>query len=448
MAWYNTNWLYRKKISVNPQTMSSMAPLANYPVYVNLANLGSNFFANTKSDGSDIRITASDEVSEVPFELVYIDLINQVGELYFKASAISETLVTDFYIYFGNASASAYATNATYGRNNVWTNGFLAVWHLHENPSTSSHTLLDSTGNGWDLRANAATVTRNTTTKKIGQNSIQFAGGYLYTANSNTYSQPITHEAWFQTSATSNQTIFGNGQDIAFGRRNLLMYSGTQTQHTENGGDVRANSTIGINNWHYVGSLKAPAGGTGSVAIYNNGAFQTTTQISTPSTTAANSGALRLGANASGTELLTGFLDEARMQTVQRNQLWMSATYTNFNAPLSFYNIGILENVPPPPINLQSLTPAIGSTGNAANTNLILDFDQNVSVGTGNVTIEQIPNLNIGGTFQGDLAELMMLNTMTDSDRQKIEGYLAWKWFGGNNNLPSNHPYKLYAPRN
>ncbi|MCX6924643.1 MAG: hypothetical protein NT154_15725, partial [Verrucomicrobia bacterium] len=54
----------------------------------------------------------------------------------------------------------------------------------------------------------------------------------------------------------------------------------------------------------------------------------------------------------------------------------------------------------------------------------------------------------------GDIAELVMLNTGTtnlaDADRQRLEGYLAHKWWGAgtNNTLPSTHPYKNVAPSN
>ena len=42
-----------------------------------------------------------------------------------------------------------------------------------------------------------------------------------------------------------------------------------------------------------------------------------------------------------------------------------------------------------------------------------------------------------------DIAEIVF--TSTDSDAQKIEGYLAHKW-GLTANLPSEHPYKNFAP--
>jgi hypothetical protein len=44
------------------------------------------------------------------------------------------------------------------------------------------------------------------------------------------------------------------------------------------------------------------------------------------------------------------------------------------------------------------------------------------------------------------LCEIVLTHsTMTTADRQKLEGYLAWKW-GLESNLPIGHPYKLYPP--
>lgn len=48
--------------------------------------------------------------------------------------------------------------------------------------------------------------------------------------------------------------------------------------------------------------------------------------------------------------------------------------------------------------------------------------------------------------FHGDLAELIIISSAVDqTTRQKIEGYLAWKW-GTNSALAAGHPYKHYPP--
>ena len=51
-----------------------------------------------------------------------------------------------------------------------------------------------------------------------------------------------------------------------------------------------------------------------------------------------------------------------------------------------------------------------------------------------------------GGAFQGYVGEIVTYPSgLSDSDRQKVEGYLAWKW-GIQNNLPDSQPYKNAPP--
>ena len=49
-------------------------------------------------------------------------------------------------------------------------------------------------------------------------------------------------------------------------------------------------------------------------------------------------------------------------------------------------------------------------------------------------------------TFDGDIGELIIITGgVSDSEREKIEGYLAWKW-GLVSNLPTTHPYRYEKP--
>ncbi len=51
-----------------------------------------------------------------------------------------------------------------------------------------------------------------------------------------------------------------------------------------------------------------------------------------------------------------------------------------------------------------------------------------------------------GQTFVGSINEVLYYNsTITTTQRQNIEGYLAWKW-GLQGSLPSNHPFKKFPP--
>ncbi|HLN18804.1 MAG TPA: hypothetical protein VK255_01375, partial [Patescibacteria group bacterium] len=76
-AWYNASWGYRVKVTVNAAQVPSTQ--TNFPVYVNLANLPAGFFSHVRSDGGDIRITKSDGTTELPREVVSINVGSTAG---------------------------------------------------------------------------------------------------------------------------------------------------------------------------------------------------------------------------------------------------------------------------------------------------------------------------------------------------------------------------------
>ena len=48
--------------------------------------------------------------------------------------------------------------------------------------------------------------------------------------------------------------------------------------------------------------------------------------------------------------------------------------------------------------------------------------------------------------FNGYIQEILIYDTpLTTTQRQNVEGYLAWKW-GLVANLPGNHPFKKWPP--
>ena len=60
----------------------------------------------------------------------------------------------------------------------------------------------------------------------------------------------------------------------------------------------------------------------------------------------------------------------------------------------------------------------------------------------GHVRTELSPNY----AFNGRVFEIVLASgVISTTDRQKLEGYLAWKW-GLTGNLPSNHPFKNNPP--
>lgn len=72
------------------------------------------------------------------------------------------------------------------------------------------------------------------------------------------------------------------------------------------------------------------------------------------------------------------------------------------------------------------------SSGNFAISYFVIGNNDTTSVGA--------------GTFNGFISEILIYNTsLSQSNRQSVEGYLSWKW-GLQGNLPSAHPYYSAAP--
>jgi len=66
------------------------------------------------------------------------------------------------------------------------------------------------------------------------------------------------------------------------------------------------------------------------------------------------------------------------------------------------------------------------------------DFDGGLRVGASTTGTAQLLN--------GKIAEIVITNSdLSESDRQKLEGYLAHRW-GQEGNLPGGHPYKSSPP--
>ena len=140
-SWYNDDWERRLPITVRATATSEA--LTDFPVYVDLADLPARSLVSVQADGADIRVTESDGQTEVPREVVDISVASSTGELHFLAPSVSSTTDTTYYLYYGNSGASEPAASDANGRNAVWRNGYVAVYHL---PTT-----VDSTGNSFTL---------------------------------------------------------------------------------------------------------------------------------------------------------------------------------------------------------------------------------------------------------------------------------------------------------
>jgi len=325
MAWYNTNWQYRKKITIDNTKVS--ASLTDYPVYLDLSELGTDFFDNVKNGGGDIRITTSDEETEVPREVVSCDTTAETGEVHFKGN-LSGSTDTDFYVYYGNSEASDYAITATYGAENVWNSNYKAVYHLQDAD--------DSTSNSND--GTDTDITYGTDYGKVNQGAL-FNGSTSLITTSFSFTPTVFSVAWWiypTSNVDYNNTIGATafwGAFLCHGTSTGGLYCGTDVATRFSPTDLP--SVYELNTWvHCVFTFNS---GTGK--FYKNGSLlETKTGMTNPT----NFNGFNISKSGSDSAI-DGNADEVRILSTQNSEDWIATEYNNQNSPSTFYTIGIQE---------------------------------------------------------------------------------------------------------
>jgi hypothetical protein len=339
-AWYSSSWLYRVKITVDHTKVD--ADLTDFPVFVNLANLPAGFHANVnQTDARDIRVTSSDGTTELPRDVVFYNSSSDTGELHFKASSLANSANTEFFIYYGNASASEPAANSTYGKNNVYTNGYRGVWHMGT-PSTVSGA--DSTS-----YAHNGTVTGTTAMSgKVG-GAMDFDGVddvVVVGSSANLdITGSLTVSGWLNIPDTSGFDVIMDHAREGMSVENycILHANGTLYFQWHNGSFrsvTASNFFSGLTNSHVFIVITYDSG---TVTIYRNGASVASASGQAALVTDSNN-VFKIGRYQVGSQGYTdGIIDEVRVAASVRSSGWVSTEYNNQNSPSTFYTVGSQE---------------------------------------------------------------------------------------------------------
>lgn len=349
ISWLNDGWTSRVSINISQTKLKS--PVTNFPVYVDLSTLGSVFFASVRTDGSDIRITKSDGITELPFDLVSINTSSKTGELHFKADSISATSATKFYIYYGNNSAVAYSSSSIYGSDSVWSN-YNSVYHL-ENDGT------DRTNNVFDLQPNnyptyglaklGKGLDLGVTNTVDGLRKVGETFGFSDSREVFQTSVWIEPQAQPTSGASDYQVIFNRiyAQNPASQIRIDYIYVSPGIYMIQQQNDyVYVNNyvtNLELDNWYKLDIVES----TSTASFYVNGHLVSTSTITGSGfnpgfyESEMTIGVERLGENGG----FKGKIDEVRnMRGQYRSSDWIAAEYLNQSNPLSFYSVGMSES--------------------------------------------------------------------------------------------------------
>ena len=335
--WNSTDWAQHATVTINQLVVD--ANLTNYPVYVDLADLPTEFWQTTIPDCGDIRVMDQALTVEFAREVVECDIETQTGEMYVKIPSVSGTIDTVFKV-FWNGTHADYADNATYGQHNVWDTGiFNRVFHLAEGRGGTTR---DSTSN-----AQVGTLFGGAAWEVDSQygTGIRFDGIDDYVLVN--ISSQNRFSGWVKTAKTTGtQAVIGNFSAAnSLNRKGITVFNGNAAVQNRNSTttpiDFNSGYSVANNNWHQIfGSTVG-----GSYAVYGDGVLRASSPISSGGSFTASESMIGASNIQVRTAYFQGVIDEARVYVVTPSDAWIKSEYLNRATTSDFYTVSFIPPI-------------------------------------------------------------------------------------------------------
>ncbi len=314
---------------------SGSETLTDFPVLVRLSPTRNGFdYSLCRADGSDVRFCAADGTPLAS----EIDTWNPGGEslVWVKVPSLSASATITCLYGFGGAAPGA--------TTDVWSNGYVGVWHLGE----SVLPLADSSADPAPFSAsNCLSAAAFAAAGKLG-GAVDFSQGVANDAGK-IYSwvsaadmenldgfDDFTVEFWTYavTVANAQQMYMGKRDDSKTGAWWIYQNSGEKPMNLTAAADgVNGKSIVtatpAFNDWNHVAFVRDAVRGKGY--SYLAGECSKTNSPSAPMNSASVTncaGAFYLGNNfATGSNRLQGKIDELRISNVARSADWIKASH-------------------------------------------------------------------------------------------------------------------------
>lgn len=351
-GWYNSNWQYRKAITIDYTKVTTN--LTGFPVLISITD--TDLRDHAQSDGDDILYTSSNGTTKLSHEIE--QYTSSSGKLVaWVKTDLSSTSDTVLYMYYGNGSASSQQDVS-----NVWDSNYVAVYHLKESPDGTPDEIKDSTSNNNHGITVGGMSSTDLVDAKIGK-GLDLDGSP--DVNGDRIEVPDS-ESLDVTADEATIQLWIWWQNVADGDHQLVMTSSNRyttgakdgfewaSQGTGNhffypwgGNDSNYNITNGSpftnQTWHHaVITLKNTT--LKDVDLYVDGSLVawTTENVPTYWTQLANTANWLWGGNPDRlTRQFEGIFDEIRVSDVRRSTGWIQTEYNNQNSPYTFYDIGV-----------------------------------------------------------------------------------------------------------
>lgn len=301
MTWWNSSFRFRIKVNLLTSSYLTASVSNDHAIPIFISNTQSDFWSHVKSDGSDVRIVAADNSTELPFHFEKWDYAGQSAVIWYKhIDTFLNSANGSAFIYYGNSDATdAQNVNGTYP------SAYKTVYHLNETADPQ----LDSTSSGNDLSSSEdPDVVRGTDAKINGGN--YYSGGGMSAndvpATNLTFGTgAFSFSCWVNQDSNSNYTIV---KGVVDGSTDwLLQHSATKKfefrTYTASGSQNFNRSTsnsIGV--FYHLACIRSG----NSAILYVNGVQEETGLIEVGSVKDYGQPTLLIG------ELMPGYVDELK----------------------------------------------------------------------------------------------------------------------------------------
>jgi len=296
-AWWNKDWKQRTQITLNTsaQGVTTQQPANGLTLPVRLHS-GNFDFVGAKPDGSDLRVVAGDDKTELKFWVERYDSVNELGVLWVQVpTVLPGTDKNVLYVYAGNDKAAAAATSPA-----IFDAATVAAFHFAEKDGLAA----DQTGS---IKAAAAVPLE--INGLIGQSARPSGTAIVWPANDKLKTPPsaaVSISLWIKPDAAAG-TLYHQGP------LNIALTSGAL------GADIGTVKIAG-------GQVPAAAWtqvvltiGAGKATLYVNGAQVGTGDLGAAAP--AIEGEIKVG------DAYQGLVDELEIANIARTAEWVKLAF-------------------------------------------------------------------------------------------------------------------------
>ncbi len=331
-----SNWSHKSNIYLNTSMTGANVPgnVYNFPVLVRLNPNNFSDFSNVQPGGADIRFAKSDG-THLDYSIGrWVDMPNNqdTAEIWVMVDTVFGNDVYQYLtMYWGKSDAVDISNNGhVFGVQN----GFVAEWHMDDNPAGSAPQIKDATTTGLNGTSFGSMPNTNLVPGAVGP-ALYFDGAndYVNVPNASGLNPTkITISAWVNpTTWTGDYTALLSKQESTFPWKNFDLRKQPGTQNVQ--------AAISVNNTEFMAT-----GGTISTGVWQHVAFtydgEALSIYNNGILTGSNSGPsgdlqpgatdLNFGRNPSFTSrLFNGSLDEIQISNVARDANWIKLEYEN-----------------------------------------------------------------------------------------------------------------------